>query len=300
MISIKPTKLYSDIEIYQYYLGEFEIDQNIISPLRQEKNPSFAIYRIDGKLRWKDFGKKGSGGNATNLVMELYGLSYKAAKEKIQFDLSGVASFVGLPLPKIKEKKEVVFKIKVIPWTKEALDYWNSYGISVQTLTKFSVYQISHYWIDDTIYSTKFGFAYYFGNGKYKLYFPNGNIRFLGNASCELFQGINELPSSGDKLIITKSMKDLMLLDSINYSSIAVQSETCSPKSLTFTKNWKEVFVFFDNDFTGIESAKNYIEKFGFKSIMIPLETNCKDISDYCKLNGVEKTKELINYLINE
>ena len=78
----------TDEQIYHHYLGEFTVDEYIISP-RGEGTPSFKIDWYDDKLSWRDFGHDVRPGDAVNLVQYLEDLqgrkmSYHAAMMKIK------------------------------------------------------------------------------------------------------------------------------------------------------------------------------------------------------------------------
>jgi hypothetical protein len=65
-------------------------------------------------------------------------------------------------------------------------------------------------------------------------------------------------------------------------------------------KRFDKIYVLYDNDVAGINGSNKMVENYKVKQIFIPKETKCKDISDYCKIHKLEKTKELVNNLINE
>jgi hypothetical protein len=71
----------------------------------------------------------------------------------------------------------------------------------------------------------------------------------------------------------------------------------------SFANDFKTRFTYFDNDDTGIECSSIYRSKFEFQSINPYVDNNIvveKDITDYCKINGYNKTKELFNNIYNK
>ena len=48
----------SQYEIYRYYCGEFEVNKRISSPIRKDRNPSFAIQLYGGTWFWKEERRK--------------------------------------------------------------------------------------------------------------------------------------------------------------------------------------------------------------------------------------------------
>ena len=111
--NVESVKIITDIEVFRYYLGDFNIGESILSPLRQESRPSFCIfYHNEGKgLRWKDFGT-GESGDAIELVRRLFGISYGAAVKKAELDLkTGFSGFIGIP-DIVKQKGYTNIQIK--------------------------------------------------------------------------------------------------------------------------------------------------------------------------------------------
>ena len=151
----------SDIDIYKFYLKDIKIGINL-SPFRKENHPSFSLFYSGDVLLWKDWGLNESG-NSVKFVMKLFGLSYRAAVKKIELDLSGLSSFIGLPNKLSQDKKSVNIKIRIKDFTKQDLNYWNKYGITKEILNKFNIYSISHYWLDNRlfyIHTNKLAYAY--------------------------------------------------------------------------------------------------------------------------------------------
>lgn len=103
----------------------------------------------------------------------------------------------------------------------------------------------------------------------------------------------------GENLIITKSLKDVCVLYEHGIPSIAPNSENIFVTDAQYTKlkeKFKNIYVLYDNDEPGIAGAEKIKEKYpDVKLIFIPKESECKDISDYRKRWGKEKTNELIN-----
>ena len=301
MYEFKEQKQISDIDIYRFYIGDFKIGVNILSPIRSERNPSFNVFLAnDGKYRYKDFGT-GDSGSAIDLVMSLFDLTYSAANKKIEFDLNGTSAFLGISRQYIK-KEPVNIKIKIRPFSFVDLDYWGQYGITKDILEKFEVFSISNYWLNNELYSVsykKLCYAYHF-NGKFKIYSPHSeNHKWYTNCDSFVVQGWNQLKSDGN-LIITKSLKDVMCLYSIGYTAISPQSETVvfGQKILNkLTLRFDDVVTLFDNDETGINLADKY-EQLGINKIFIPKDSFCKDISDYYKMYGKNKTEEVIISLV--
>lgn len=124
------------------------------------------------------------------------------------------------------------------------------------------------------------------------------HFRFLSNWTAKMIQGAKQLPKTGDFLVITKSMKDVMTLASFGITAIAPNSETLFLSEEQYEKvkkRFKRIILLYDNDLAGI-SNMNKIRK-SFKDIScvwIPRKY-AKDISDFRKKYGEENTRKLIN-----
>ena len=167
-----------DADILYHYIGHK--DRLFCSPLRTDKNPSCSLYYSSiGKLRFKDHAT-GDNLSAIGFVQELYKLSYPEAVKKIvaDFGLYG-EKFNAKPILKeyVKPVKQAV-DIKIVPkkFTDMDLEYWNSFGISFETLKLFNVYSVESLWIKKNPFPIKKNelcFAYYFQKSNHlKIYFP--------------------------------------------------------------------------------------------------------------------------------
>ena len=133
---------------------------------------------------------------------------------------------------------------------------------------------------------------------KFKIYRPYNKVneKWLTNCTITDIQGYEQLPNSGDLLIITKSLKDVMTLYSLGYTAIAVNSEnTLIPKIIMsdIKKRFKKIIVFFDNDKSGIDGATKFCKEFSIPNMQTP-EGGAKDISDFIKAYNITKTLKFI------
>lgn len=296
----KDVKIFDDIEIYHYYLGDFNVGECMLSPLRIESNPSFCIfYHNEGRLYWKDFGT-GLFGDSIEFVKRMFGLTYGAAVKKIELDVqAGFSSFIGLP-NKIKRTTDI--QIKRRDFSILDLNYWLDYGITKEILDKFKVFSISNYWLNDKVFyipRNKLTFAYQFVT-KFKIYQPYDKYNWISNCTSTVLQGID---SDSDLLILSKSHKDCMTYYSMGYSARAPQSESIllSKEIIDYLKGkHKRIIVNFDNDEAGLQAMRIYNEKYGFETFSVPKIEGIKDIADFRKYHSEEQTKQLINEKIKK
>src|SRR5690606_31887571 len=128
-------------------------------------------------------------------------------------------------VPKVTITKEAkIIQVKRQPWTEKDKEYWRSFYLNGRILKKYNVASCEKVWLnDDIIYSYNSNdpaFVYYFGQGDYKIYFPNKKeYRFIGNTTH--MKGLEQLQEKGEILIITKSLKDVMVLDIFNIPAVA-------------------------------------------------------------------------------
>jgi len=301
--------LTTEVDIFRFYLGEeFCIGCNIHSPLRNDdSNPSFQIFHASKGIRWKDFGT-GKTGDFIEFVKEKFSLSFNKALDKIYSDL-GLIKEQSVPyyvFPGIQPKREI--KIKKRSFNQFDLDFWKQFGINEKILKKYEVSALQKYWLiegnkEKIFTANKFNpvYSYHFGDYLYRLYSPfSDSFKWLTNAGSEILQGWNQLPMEGQKVILTSSLKDVMLLNSLGYTSIAPQSENTIIPERTIAElmnRFEEIIVFFNNDSAGIEGAKRY-ERYDFKSVILPKNCLCKDPSDYFKAYGLELTTKILKELL--
>jgi len=306
----------SDLDIYSYYLGYTPtIGKTISSPFRPDKNPSFSIFKCkySNKLRWKDI-TRGDKGDSIDFVKMRFNATYYEALCIIDTDFALGLKRGEVLLPSmgvigtsdsevdsyIKEAaREKVIQVRTALWGAEAENYWKQYGISLTTLDKFNVYNISHYWINENRFSIQdLGFVYFFGD-KCKIYQPlNKKFKWCSN-SGDVIQGYSQLPKTGDVLVITKSLKDAMVLYEFGIPAIAFHSEVFFPGPEIieeFTNRFTHVVSNYDWDRAGQHTAWRLRDEYGIPAYMLT-NHGSKDLSDYCVRYGVGSAKKLIDKL---
>ena len=311
----------TEYDIYRYYIGKnFKIGHIMSSPLRADNNPSFGIFKSSksGELLFKDHAT-GESGNCIKFLMLLYEtrgdrITYNKALKIIWQEVVThklYRSELGLKINEYKAYgKDIAIKRK--PFCTVDDEYWGQYHIDRDTLNEFNVVPISMFWIDGhkspfTYKEDGPMYAYRIFNS-FKIYRPNSKTKkdkWRSNCSNTDIQGWEQLPESGDTLIITKSLKDIMVLRRFELPSISGHSEVASiPESVLnqARMRFKRIVVFYDNDDAGMSGAKTLSEKYGLEMIHIPQHYidiyNVKDISDHIKEFGIEKTQELLNELL--
>ena len=306
-----------DIDIFTYYCPNFkEIGVKFCSPLREDTRPSVTITNYNGRLLYKDYGYPDHSFDCFSFVMHMYNCKFYEALCVIDNDFGLNLAFNKLhrdftrgylgsmSTKSVYNKPVVVIQKKSRPWSKKDADFWSQYLISKKTLIKFAVSPISHYWINDNRFTCNLSYAYKLG-GKYKIYSPYDEVKWMSNTNSKQIQGYDQLPKQGDLCIITSSLKDVMCLFEMGIPAIAMQSEMQLPLCNTIDtlkKRFKQVAVFYDNDFTnpnnpGQTMAKKICkEYYPMSNILIPDDYGVKDLSDYiAKFKRTEGLRTLID-----
>lgn len=316
--------------IFQYYAGDFVINRLMSSPIRKDNKPSFIISDKSGRdLLFKDF-STGQAGNCFQFVMAKYGCNFVESLRIINTDfrlglgdapLSSSSKIKGCLL--LGNEDPLVFKelsrdetsvkpiqIKTREWSQDDRAYWyESYGISKQTLALYNVKPISHFWLAGQYFKCKpkeLTYAYDFGDGIFKLYSPfKESHRFIYNGSEDVIQGIEQLTFQNSVLIITKSLKDVMVFREAGIDAIAPQAESIVLKESLM--NWlydqyQVIITLADYDNAGIHFSWEMRRLYNTKPIFFTDKLwnrkkgykGCKDASDFIKKYGTTEFRKLI------
>ena len=300
----------SHADLLSHYFGIDSLPVLINSPLREDKHPSFSLFSPDGiKVYYKDYAT-GENGDIYSLLQKVYHcdfsqLMHKIASEKA-FEKRNCSYRSSSKKKFLRTTRDL--KVAVREWRDYDMEYWNSYGISIEWLKYAEVYPISH----KIIY--KNGNRYVFHAAKYAYVFVE---RKEGNISLKVYQPMAEkrykwdnsndasvvglwskMPLSGDKLVIASSLKDaLCLWANTGIPAIYVQSETTGLSNTAqevLRYRFSNIYICFDNDPPGLKDAENLSSLTGFKNVVLPPFQGGKDISDLYKIVGKEKFKQIV------
>lgn len=302
-----------EIDIFHRYVGNVKLRQAFCSPLRNDDNPSFSLFQTkDGNILFKDHAT-GDSGDVFKFLKLLWNCSTTEVYKKIINDFPKEQLVLKSKSRTIFHDEEVEIGIKRRWFDQVDACYWGKYCINKQTLYKFKVYPISYYVIsgikrdestlEDPMYAYKV-------NDKFKIYKPltkNKSKKWRGNLGRNNIFGYEQLPKKGDLLIITKSLKDVMVLYELGYTSIAPSSESTGISEeciKELSSRFKRIVLFFDNDLAGEKHSDKYVNKYGFQKILIDPSEGIKDISDFVDANNLESAglymKKLLDGKENE
>jgi len=291
------------------------IGKPILSPLREEKHPSFNIYKDDksGQYLFNDFGS-GQKGDCINFVEIIKDTHFKGAIEILQNEFNCIIDDddnVNKPLALKKDKSPQENLLKSAETTKSfkisskrkfdkpEADYFKQYKIKPEIIKKYNVLALDSYTLSSgiTINGKENELIFCYNHNDWvKIYKPfeaNHKYRFvhLGKKQSDFIFGYNQLPGVADQLIITGGEKDVLTLASLGYNAISLNSETATistAKATELLTRFKEIVVLYDIDETGLRESEKLCKAFGFKQAFLPsglYPVNEKDISDFIK-NG--------------
>ena len=283
-------------DIFSYYLGDLEVNSKVCSPVRKDNVPSFQLkYSKTGNLYWVDYGMVQKNFDSIELVAQMFGLSREEAIEKIWQDMVEDYGLDNLEPAKFLKKETVPYTLEVQPLRYWELSFWKKFFITEETLEKYNVKSLKGlYREEDLLISSEKRFPTYVylfprqSSLAFKTYRPNGDIwKWRGQDNSDIIEGWEQLPKTDSKLIITSSLKDVMVLSQLGYSSCAPSSENSHGVLLKrkeeINSRFKEVSILFDSDPPGIKAAQYLSSETGWKFFHIPTFLKAKDPSDLVK-----------------
>lgn len=311
----------TEVDIASFYLGISSIPIVINSPLRMDSNPSFGIFSPDGvKVKYIDFSTKDNGDIFT-LLMKMWGASLNEVCAKICNDFSkfkgGISVTKSVPtchVTGIGKHSDSELKCKVREWRNYDIEYWASYGISLQWLKYAEVYPISHKIIikggNRMVFGAdKYAYAYVEhkeGETTLKIYQPYNKrgFKWANKHDRSVISLWTKVPEYGEKICICSSLKDaLCLWANTNIPAIAIQGEGYGINDTAVSelrRRYKEIYILLDNDEAGLQDGEKLSESTGFTNLVLPDKYGAKDISDlFLVLKDKEKFKNILTSLFS-
>lgn len=310
----------SDAALVSYYLGVSTIPCFIKSPLREDKKPSFGLHSQDGvRIYFTDFatGKKGG---LYDLLSELWNCSYSEVLVRIHKDLIKVdkEAKVSITLPKgvseLTRRSGSQLECKTREWRDYDIEYWQSFGISLEWLKYAEVYPISHKIVITEGKRIVYGadkYAYAFvehkeGRVTLKIYQPFNKVgkKWANKHDRSVISLWTKVPKTGDKIVTCSSLKDaLCFWANTGIPAISLQGEGYGMSDSAISelkRRYKQVYILFDNDKAGLEDSKRLSETTGFINLVLPQFEGGKDVSDLMKSKGKDAFITIINSLFNQ
>lgn len=316
----------NDLDLWKYYCSNFKkLDTSFKSELYNDKNPSCRIkYGKSGRLYYRDYGSGEYYSTIISYIKAKYNCNFQEALNIISndFNIRKINYSVNKSSKRIEEvlltRPKTDIQVLEQPFNLIDKHYWMQYGITLEQLSKEEVFATKYVYIDSIkgCFKTEYSFVNpiyvykeydinlnYVGSRIYMPLSDDKRRKWLNNSPNHLvIQGIRNLSSEGDLLIITKSLKDVLVLRNLGYQAISLGSETMPISEDLYkdlNKRFKRIITLYDNDVQGIKSSSQIEKKWGFKAFYVPKEEDVKDISDFIKKYGLNKSIELMKDLIN-
>lgn len=322
-------KRISQVQIMAHYLLPLDLNKirskRIRSPLRKDVTPSFVVWVNGLNIFWQDR-MSGNGGTAYDFVMQKYNVDFKQAMAIINQDFG-----LGLrhkddwkyperePAYRVKlddrTHREVIITVSKRKQYREDVDFWGAYGIKPETLELYNVFPLRSAVVKSAsghstvIVSSPRNPLYGYltrTNRKYhwKLYRPKASKqdKWMSNVPGTIVQGAKVLDFTDPLLVITKSLKDVMVLHELGYNAIAFQSESNRPHQRIIERIvevFSDIHIVYDFDLAGIKGVK-YMKKLipGIKihwiQNMKTRHNGIKDLSDFAKQYGIDELEKCI------
>ena len=309
--------------IFEYYLNvPVVFNRNFPSPFRKEKAPScrfVSSYSGDRSIiRMVDYGRDNFHGDIFALVQKLFHTNFTGAVQKIAQDfglvdptnikiVEQVYSPEFLKEQASRDKQYAKIDVKIRPFETHDLEFWAEFGILLDQLLKYHVFACKAVLLNNkAFYWYRKAYPCYAyrlrKDKKYKIYSPkNEKMKWLSNNV--LMQGYEQLPETGDFLVITKSLKDVMLLDRLGIYAVAPPSETAIPPDeimQDLISRFKKIVVLYDWDKAGIITSCNYRREYGLQPYFFTdgsfntRDFGQKDLTDMYKAYGLDYIRDLV------
>lgn len=311
----------TEADILFYYLGVTRVPCVINSPLRQDKRPSFGLYSMDGKrIFYVDLSTKDRGG-LFDLLGKMWSCNYIDVLKRIDEDIPKftIGTNIKVTTPchisaSGDYNKSVDLQCKIREWRKYDIEYWESYGISLEWLKFAEVYPISHKIIlkDGHRYvfrADKYAYAYVeHKEGKvtlkiYQPYSKDKRYKWSNKHDRSVISLWTKVPENGNIICICSSLKDaLCLWANTGIPAIAVQGEGYNINNTAINelkRRYKKICILFDNDDAGIIDGDKLAKSTGFTNVVLPKFSGGKDISDLMLAKGKSEFLKVVLPLFN-
>ena len=335
------TKLLSEVDdyaIYSFFIGEDVLLGCLInSPLRTDTNPTFSLFyptrvapRWPGQIIFKDF--VGPSGNVFRFVQLFASYHYNKHLDS----LGDICEYIteAMKIGTIARTKVEYVPIQLykadygfqsMPYTERHIEFWNDLGAAPGVLQLYDV-RAAKYLLDGTRIVkdleklTVFSYVIY---DKFKLYNPSGEgfQKFFNQCPADYVQGYQQCRGTWEKLVITKAMKDIIVMQShvdkwVDIIAPHGEGYYFSDLWIAWILQYHSIVIIFDYDLAGVKGVNklkkqllahpNYsgqeiaVRFVSTKRILkngyMPVDV--KDSADFRLMFGEQPTKKLLNRLI--
>lgn len=309
-----------EYNIFRYYLGEdFDFKKKFSSPFRNggiDENPNLCFFPGNqGRILFKDFAN-GKTGDCFTFVQELFDLDYFQSLKKVYTDFKldvGTATDIQIfEKPFEINKQSKLIQVIPKPFTDLELNYWGSYDITPEELKANNVFSVKKLYINKTLIlnpQKDLRFAYVFDE-YIKIYSPlNSKFKWISSTPNDFISGFNAIRqkisnnAQDEKIIISKSLKDQIVLSKIfkdvcstqNESESAINQESLNILLEGYKPN--NIYIAYDNDEPGVKASTYYSNKYNFNYVNVPKVFKREGIKDWADLVKIKDLDTVKNYL---
>lgn len=294
--------------IMNTYCYPVVIGKRYVNPFRDDRNAScFYKWTNKGNLYFVDYATEQVYFSPLDIAQLKTGYGFPDILYKIESDFQlNSLTMDELRSLRVNEKPPVEvtpsdIKTTVTYFKTSDFRYWGQFGITPEILDFYEVRRVDRAWINGKLWYIKNDIdpCYrYTEKGKTKLYRPlaSKKNKFRSNFFGGILEGWNQLPPTGDELIVTKGRKDVMTLYGCGVTAVAVRSENTpiSENAFNLLKDrFKRIRLWYDNDEAGQIGCKKMAEMYGLECIIHSKDLP-KDPSDIYKEMGKQTILEII------
>jgi len=302
----------SQEEMFERYSGEPISNEMFCSKLRIDKSPGCRLHYSRANILYHVDYSKGEYLDVFSYVSSMFNIGFVDTLKHIGHDYGLINNYSIERLPVVPESAEYVKKaskerskidFEKRDWSVTDANYWGKYKISSEVLELFNVVPVKNAWINDSIWYTNNisdpCYAYGFRNNQeIKLYKPIGLKSTKWRNNSDSVQGFEQLKFKSNYVVITKSLKDVMVLYMMGVEAVAVQSEgqVISKGTMDILKEkYKYIYVIFDNDRSGMRGMVKHVQEYDFvQCMMFPTDLG-KDASDIIEVFSDEIVNKIKN-----
>lgn len=313
--------LYTDAEIYTRYYPDFELT-TVKSIFHEENSPSMSFFERESRIYWKEHSLHLSGDvysfvehwyrlrNITLTFNELLHRIYEDMKtadidrSPILFQNDPALLMTNEPGPvSSKRMKTLIQVVRPVNTPFFTYPYWEDQHISRNVLRFYEAGLAEEVWItkmirgqvttflwgrsepDDPIY-----FFYFEDTGHFKCYRPltkDKKKKWISNVDGKVdIQGLKQLQLPLRRppvIVITKSMKDVMLLRTFGIDAIAPHGEGhyFDADFIAYLRRHCDLLIsLYDNDWPGRKGGITLRKMYDIPDFYIDRMYGCKDASD--------------------
>lgn len=294
--------------IMSTYCYPVVIGKRYVNPFRDDRNAScFYKWTSKGNLYFVDYATEQVYFSALDIAQLKTGYGFPDILYKIESDFQlNSLTMDELRSLRLAEKPPVEvtpsdIKTTVTYFKTTDFKYWHQFGVTPEILDFYEVRKVDKAWINGKLWYIKNDIdpCYrYTEKGKTKLYRPlaSKKNKFRSNFFGGILEGWNQLPPTGDELIVTKGRKDCMTLYGCGVNAVAVRSENTpiSQNAFNLLKDrFKRIRLWYDNDEAGQIGCRKMAEMYGLECIIHSKDLP-KDPSDIYKEMGKQAILDII------